>query len=208
MALLTSVVDIQDANGNSFVPPDVDGTKPLKIIRLSSDIAASYAKSGDLGIVTLSVAPGAGGNVATATLNQQVLIAKLAYVQQTSPGTTQFTAALGENRTGASISIPGVRLIPYGNVAQDATNYLSIVLYVANLNLSSPTLLCGVSTQTGDPNGLNQTITGGTPIDLKGLPGPTTGPFSVPNNKVVLVDIQFFGGSAPTCPQFSIVPHM
>lgn len=158
-------------------------------------------------VVQIDQAAGGGSSTTAAYVDQQVMIDKLAYVQQVTLA-AQWTAVIAENRTGAAISLPGVRLIPYGSVAQDASNYLAISLKVANLDLSSPSVLCSVNTQTGDVLGLNQTLTAGTPVDLKGLPGPITGPFSVPTGKVVLIDVELFGGAPPTCPQFSIIPHM
>ncbi len=55
MAFITAVTDVQDSNGDSVVVQNADGTRSPLALRLGAGLAATFAKSGDRGIVSVDI---------------------------------------------------------------------------------------------------------------------------------------------------------
>jgi hypothetical protein len=54
MAFITAVTDVQDSTGVSVVAANADGTRPPLAVRLGAGLVATFAKEGDVGIVTVA----------------------------------------------------------------------------------------------------------------------------------------------------------
>ena len=73
MGFITGIVDVQDANGNSIVQATgPNATRSPLVLKMSSTISASFAQSGDQGLVTLATAgSGAALSGSSLTLGSQ-----------------------------------------------------------------------------------------------------------------------------------------
>jgi hypothetical protein len=88
MGFITGVVDVQDATGKSVVVQTADGTRPALVVKMGAGVVASYAKSGDQGIVTLAAAAALSGTSLTLggqTPPQAVVDALPAFAAATMP---------------------------------------------------------------------------------------------------------------------------
>lgn len=53
MSMITALVDVRDSNGDSVVLVNPDGTRPTLVLQLGAGFTGTFAKSGDLGIITI-----------------------------------------------------------------------------------------------------------------------------------------------------------
>lgn len=152
---ITACTDARTADGTSLVTVNADGSRPAFVIQLGSGLSGSFAKDGDLGVVTVE-ADGSGTDiVANSVTASTVTAGSLAIGSQVPP---QYMAGVGATTTIAGGISPLMTIpVPVGkvvtiefsvnaNIAMPVPGillpgWLDVVAAYANYGASGPCLL-------------------------------------------------------------------